>query len=84
MLVGDATAVELVVLFKKGAEDVVGDGAHGDIVGLKSVGLVNSDGVALVAGPSDTDVTVMLKAEDSTEADMSERIDETAMDETVG
>ena len=80
MLVGDATAVELAVLSKKGVEEVVGDGAHGDIVGLKSVGLVNSEGATVVAGPSDTDVTVMLRAEESTEAEMYERIAETAMD----
>lgn len=64
MLVGDATAVELAVGFSNGVEEVVGEGAHGDCVGLKSVGLVNSEGSAVLVGLSDTDVTVMPKAED--------------------
>jgi len=74
VLVGDATTVELVVLFKKGAAEVVGDGAHGDSVGLNSVGLVNSEGVWVTAGPSELDAVVTIKAEDSTEAEMTERI----------
>lgn len=75
VLVGDATPVKLVVVFKKEAAEVVGDGAHGDSVGLNSVGLVNSEGVSVTEGPSELDAVVMIKAEDSTEAEMTERID---------
>lgn len=48
------------------------------------MGFVNSEGVSVTEGPSELDAVVMIKAEDSTEAEMTERIDVEVVNVEVG